>query len=593
MKKKNPYKLLLDTMGGLKICMVLSIACAVCSAYYYVLAYTYVYEVAREVLSVGKNFAAIQLEFLKDCGWNTLMCIGMGYGMYGLALLFSHITAFNTAARLKVKLVRHIGCLPLGYHDTHSGGAIRKILEKNTEMSETLIAHQIPNTAQAVTLPVILCIFMFRYSVWMAVACIIPVIIGFVLLMVIMMGGGADFVSNYQKAAANISNAAVEYVRGISVVKTFGQSADSFQRYKKAVEDFRDYMLKFALSMQKGDSAYNTAINSIFFTVVLGAILQYNRTGDSNVIANFIFFAAMLPMARSALKKIMSNSSESIIVKEALGVMEGMLSEKTMEYTGNEVPQGADVRLEHVSFRYAQDLPLALSDVNLEIPAGSITALVGSSGGGKSTIGSLIARFWDVTEGSIQIGGVDVRNISHETLNRMVSVVFQESTMLKTTIRENVALYRPDASEEEVREALEAAQCMDIIEKLPQGMETIYGAQGTYLSGGEMQRLAIARAILKDAPIVVLDEATAFADSENEYLIRQALKKLLAGKTVIMIAHRISTVEDADQICVIGDGRIVERGTHASLMAEDGAYKHLVEEFHQVIEWKISREVQA
>ncbi len=594
MKKKNPYQLLIDTMGLYKICVVISIICAAISAVFYIIAYIYVYDIAEALLAYVREGMALEESYIQAKAMKIFMSICAGYGMYGFSLLFSHITAFNTALKLKNKMVRHIGNLPLGFHDTHSSGSLRKIIEKNTETAETLIAHQIPNTTQAVVLPIVLAYFMLSYNVWMSISCIIPVIIGFILMMAIMMKGGADFVSKYQKASADISNAAVEYVRGVSVVKTFGQSADSFNRYKNAVLSFQEYVLKFALSMENGDSLYNTSINSLFLTLIPTTIYLFNKSGgDKNIFLNFIFFASLLPMASSILKKMMSNSSESIIVKESLQVLEEILAYKPMDYKSDEREKGYEIRLCDVSFSYGADMPLALDNIDLTVPEGSVTALVGPSGSGKSTIGSLIARYWDVNSGKITIGGTDVRDMSLEHLNSIVSVVFQESTMLKATIRKNVSLYRPDATDEQIMRALKAAQCMDILEKLPNGLDTVYGARGTYLSGGEMQRLAIARAILKDAPIVVLDEATAFTDSENEYLIRKALKELLKGKTVIMIAHRMSTVRDADKICVIDNGHLIEEGTHDELMDKEGAYAGLVREFNTTIEWKLGREALA
>ncbi|MCR5213407.1 MAG: ABC transporter ATP-binding protein/permease [Eubacterium sp.] len=592
MKKKSNMPFLFKAMGGFKICMVISILLASLSALASIYAYIYVYKIADLIISNISDIGNMDAKSVESYGKSIVMMICGGYGLYGLSLLFSHITAFNTAARLKRMLICHIGRLPGGYHDENPSGSVRKIIEKNTDLTETLIAHQIPNTTISIVLPIAFIVFMFKYSMALSIACIIPVIIGFLLLAAIMMGNGSDFVRKYQQASKDMSNAAVEYVRGIPVMKTFGQTADSFQRYKNSVDDFCQYVYKFAISMITSDSLYNTAINSVFYALVPTALIAFNKSGGSaKVICSFVFFASIIPMEVTILKRIMSNSSESIIVDEAMGVLKDLLSEKPMEYKENSLalPKGFDICFENVSFRYGKDKPLALDNVSLTMKEGQVTALVGMSGGGKSTIASLAARMRDVTGGRILIGGVDVRDFPEESLNDCVSVVFQESTLLKMTIRENVALYKKDASREEIINALKLAQCSDILAKLPNGIETMYGSKGVYLSGGEVQRIAIARAILKDAPIVILDEATAFADSENEYLIRKAFKELLKGKTVIMIAHRMSTTKDADKIYVIDNGNVIEEGKHKELMEMGGRYFAMYSEYSKAVSWKLDR----
>ena len=590
MKKKSNMPFLFKSMGGYKITMVLSIIMAAVSAIMAIYAYTYVYSLTEEIVGKLPDYSSVDSELIKGYGKSIVFMICGGYGMYGIALLFSHITAFNTAARLKRMLISHIGKLPGGYHDTNPSGSVRKIIEKNTDITETLIAHQIPNTTMSIVLPIAFIVFMFRYSVLLSVACIIPVLIGFGLLMMIMMGNGSDFVRRYQQESKDMSNAAVEYVRGIPVMKTFGQTADSFSRYKKSVEGFCEYVYKFAISMMTADSLYNTAINSVFYALVPAAMIAFNRSnGSLKVICSFIFFASIIPMEVTILKRIMSNSSESIIVDEAMGSLKELMDEKPMEYKGNEIPKDYNYKFEGVSFRYADDLPLALDNVNITIKEGEVTALVGMSGGGKSTIASLAARMRDVTGGRILLGGVDIRNISEEKLNKSISFVFQESTLLKMSIADNVALYKKNATREEILNALRLAQCGDILEKLPEGIDTMYGSKGVYLSGGEVQRIAIARAILKDAPVIILDEATAFADAENEYLIRKAFKELLRNKTVIMIAHRMSTIKDAGKIYVIDHGKVIAEGRHDELMALGGKYNTMYSEYSKAVNWRVSR----
>ena len=587
MKTKSNMPFLFKSMGAFKITMAFSIIFASLSAVENIYAYTFVYKIADEVHANLNNIEAVNKDFLFECGKGIVFAVCGAYGLYGISLLFSHITAFNTAVRLKKKLIHHIGILPGGYHDSNASGSLRKIIEKNTDATETLIAHQIPNTTMSVVLPIAFVVFMFRYSVFLSIACIIPVIIGFVLLMIIMMGNGKDFVRKYQQAQKEMSNAAVEYVRGIPVMKTFGQTADSFSRYKNSVEGFCEYVYKFAISMMRADSLYNTAINSVFYTLVPIALVLFNRGGGANLICSFIFFASIIPLEVTILKRIMGNSFESIIVDEAMGSLRAILEEKPMEYNGNEKPQGYDFVFKDVSFRYGENLPFVLDGINLEIPEGKTTALVGLSGGGKSTIASLAARLRDVTCGEVLLGGVNVKNISERNLNESISIVFQESGLLKMSIADNVSLYRRDASRDEIIRALHLAQCDDIIAKLPDGIDTMFGSKGVYLSGGEVQRIAIARAILKDSPVIILDEATAFADAENEYLIRKAFSELLKNKTVIMIAHRMSTVREADKICVIENGKIAEEGNHEKLMARGGKYCAMVNEYSKAVSWKI------
>ena len=595
MKKKSNMPFLFKAMGAYKITMVLSIIMAAISAIMSIYAYTYVYSITEEIVGKLPDYSSVDGDVIKNYGKSIVFIICGGYGMYGISLLFSHITAFNTAARLKRILISHIGKLPGGYHDTNPSGSVRKLIEKNTDIAETLIAHQIPNTTMSIVLPIAFIVFMFRYSVLLSVACIIPVIIGFVLLMIIMMGNGSDFVRKYQIAQKDMSNAAVEYVRGIPVMKTFGQTADSFARYKTSVDGFCEYVYKFAISMITADSLYNTAINSVFYALVPAALITFNRSeGSLKVICSFVFFASIIPMEVTILKRIMSNSSESIIVDEAMETLKGLMDEKPMEYKGNAIPHKFNYSFENVSFRYADDMPLALDGINISMKEGEITALVGMSGGGKSTIASLAARMRDVTEGKILLGGVDIRDISEQKLNESISFVFQESTLLKMSIADNVALYKNDAGREEIIKALQMAQCSDILAKLPDGIDTMYGSKGVYLSGGEVQRIAIARAILKDAPVIILDEATAFADAENEYLIRKAFDELLKNKTVIMIAHRMSTIKDADKILVVDNGKVIEEGKHDELMARNGKYHAMYSEYSKAVNWKVgSREVAA
>lgn len=591
-KEKGVLGRLFQHMGMFKITMVVAIILSAVSSVINLYAFVCVYNVAKEIVQSLGNIHSLDQTYMVDMGWRAVFLILTSFGLYGMALLFSHITAFNTVAKLRIQIVRHIGNLPLGYHTTNPSGKQRKIIEKNSDNLETLIAHQIPDFAGAVALPVAFLVFMFVYDWRLSLICLIPILVGFGILYYMLKDESEGFAKQYQKSAEDISNAVTEYVRGIAVVKVFRQTANSFQRYKAAVKEYGDYLLKYALSMQNTDSAYHAAINGIFFFLIPGGIILFNAgSNPEKTVLSFLFFAVLIPTVVTILARIMNSSSNLMISQASLDAIDQILREKPLPETKTpQLPKGYDISLDHVSFSYEDAAGKALDDVSLDVPEGTITALVGESGGGKSTVANLIARFWDVDEGVIRVGGVDVREMDYKYWMEQVSIVFQDTNLFKMSIMENVAVFNPDASREDVLQALHLAQCDDILEKLPQGADTVIGTKGIYLSGGEMQRIALARAILKNAPVVLLDEATAFADAENEYLIQKALDELLRGKTVIMIAHRLSTIIHADQICVLERGKIVEKGTHRELMDLHGVYAGMYEEYQSSISWRIGEE---
>lgn len=591
-KEKGVLGRLFQHMGMFKITMVIAIILSAVSSAINLYAFVCVYNVAKEIVQSLGNIHSLDQTYMVDMGWRAVFLILTSFGLYGMALLFSHITAFNTVAKLRIQIVRHIGNLPLGYHTTNPSGKQRKIIEKNSDNLETLIAHQIPDFAGAVALPVAFLVFMFVYDWRLSLICLIPILVGFGILYYMLKDESEGFAKQYQKSAEDISNAVTEYVRGIAVVKVFRQTANSFQRYKAAVKEYGDYLLKYALSMQNTDSAYHAAINGIFFFLIPGGIILFNAgSNPEKTVLIFLFFAVLIPTVVTILARIMNSSSNLMISQASLDAIDQILREKSLPETKTpQLPKGYDISLDHVSFSYEDAAGKALDDVSLDVPEGTITALVGESGGGKSTVANLIARFWDVDEGVIRVGGVDVREMDYKYWMEQVSIVFQDTNLFKMSIMENVAVFNPDSSREDVLQALHLAQCDDILEKLPQGADTVIGTKGIYLSGGEMQRIALARAILKNAPVVLLDEATAFADAENEYLIQKALDELLRGKTVIMIAHRLSTIIHADQICVLERGKIVEKGTHRELMDLHGVYAGMYEEYQSSISWRIGEE---
>lgn len=579
---------LLKFSGPFRITILLSAVFSAFSAVINLKAYLCVYGVAKVLIQSSGNFGALDLAAMKALGMQAVWYVCMGFGIYGMALLCSHISAYNTVARIRTQLIRHLGTLPLGYHILHPSGKQRKIIEKNTDNLEILIAHNIPDYVQSLVLPIAFLVFMFRYDWRLSLICLVPILIGFILLFSMLKGESSGFIEQVQKSGEDISNAATEYVRGIAVVKTFGQTASSFRRYQRAVKDYADFMTKYAFSMENAFSLYTTIVNAVFLFLIPGGIVLYNLGGGAEkTIMTFAFFAVLIPLVASILTKLMHSSSNLMLADASFTAIEEMLAEKPLAETKKlPVPQNGEIRLDHVSFQYEAGVK-ALDDVSLTIRPGTVTALVGESGGGKSTVANLIARFWDVSEGSVTVGGVDVRELDYADWMKHISIVFQDTNLFKMSVAENVAMYKPGASREEIMEALRQAQCEDILEKLPNGVDSVIGTRGVYLSGGEMQRIALARAILKDAPIVLLDEATAFADAENEYLIQKALDVLLRGKTVLMIAHRLQTIVHADQIIVMQRGGIAEQGTHEELMQRQGVYAKMYHEYENSVSWKI------
>lgn len=579
---------LLKFSGPFRITILLSAVFSAFSAVINLKAYLCVYGVAKVLIQSSGNFGALDLASMKALGMQAVWYVCMGFGTYGMALLCSHISAYNTVARIRMQLIRHLGTLPLGYHILHPSGKQRKIIEKNTDNLEILIAHNIPDYVQSLVLPIAFLVFMFRYDWRLSLICLVPILIGFILLFSMLKGESSGFIEQVQKSGEDISNAATEYVRGIAVVKTFGQTASSFRRYQRSVKDYADFMTKYAFSMENAFSLYTTIVNAVFLFLIPGGIVLYNLGGGAEkTIMTFAFFAVLIPLVASILTKLMHSSSNLMLADASFTAIEEMLAEKPLAETKKQpVPQNGEIRLDHVSFQYEAGVK-ALDDVSLTIRPGTVTALVGESGGGKSTVANLIARFWDVSEGSVTVGGVDVRELDYADWMKHISIVFQDTNLFKMSVAENVAMYKPGASREEIMEVLRQAQCEDILEKLPNGVDSVIGARGVYLSGGEMQRIALARAILKDAPIVLLDEATAFADAENEYLIQRALDILLHGKTVLMIAHRLQTIVHADQIIVMQRGGIAEQGTHEELMQRQGVYAKMYHEYENSVSWKI------
>ena len=529
-----------------------------------------------------------ELSQIAKLGWLAVGITILTLLVYIAALLCTHMAAFRVQANMRSRLMRRILTLPLGVFDEDGTGKIRRTVSESTAATETFIAHNLPDKAVAAATPVGLLILLFAFDWKMGLICMIPAVIGFAVMMSMMGKGMQEKMKEYQNALDTMSSEATEYVRGIPVVKVFGQSVHSFRRFKNAIDGFGKWATDYTLMLRKPMTGFMTAINAVF-AFLTGAAFMFTKDGITpDTILNVMYYIIVTPLLTVTLTKIAYSGEQEMVVVDALSRIDTILSIEPLHESAQSVPmQDNSITLEHVSYRYSDAHNDAVHDLNLHIHAGDHIALVGPSGGGKTTTAELIARFFDVTEGSIKIGGADIRSIPQDTLMQQVSFVFQDSRLLKTSILENVRLSQPDAAESEVMQALEAAQCMDIIEKMPEGIHTVIGAKGTYLSGGEQQRISIARAILKNAPILILDEATAFADPDNEAKVQAAFAELAKGKTVIMIAHRLSTVVNADCIYVLKDGEICEHGTHHDLIERGGVYKHMYEDYTSSLGWKV------
>lgn len=589
MNEKKVLKRLMKHAGKYKITMILSWVFSAIAGILSLGPYICIYFVAVELLKAGNNLSLLDNDLMRHYGWMAVNATVISFMFYGIGLMLSHITAFNLMANIRIKIIRRLGEVPLGYHITNSSGKLRKIIEKNAENTENFIAHQLPDTVQAIVTPLAFMISMFYFDWRLTLICMIPVAIGFIALSFMIRKESSDFLKQYQQSLGDMGNAAVEYVRGISVVKVFGQTVHSFKRFHNSIMAYKKFVTRYALSMKRPMGLYITAVNGIFFVLIPAGIVFYQWSANKeSFILSFIFFIVFTPLIAVLLMRIMYSSSNKMITSQALDVMENIIDEKVMDNKINtKRPDNYDITFDSVSFNYEEKGKKIIDKVSFTAKEGTVTALVGPSGGGKSTIANLIARFWDVNSGSIRVGGVDIKELDYNEWIKNISFVFQDIGLFKMSIADNVSFNNPDATESEILNALHMARCDDIIEKLPNGIHTIIGTKSIYLSGGEMQRIALARAILKDAPVIILDEATAFADPENEIKIQQAFSVLMKDKTVIMIAHRLSTVVGADNIIVLDDGKIVESGCHNSLISKAGVYAKMFREYQTGMKWKL------
>ncbi len=538
---------------------------------------------------IGVAVEGTDLERIKTLAGIAVGLTVLALLVYIVALLCTHIAAFRVQANMRSGLMRRIITLPLGVFDDEGTGKIRRIVNDSTAATETYIAHNLADKTVAAVTPVGLMVLIFAFNWKIGLICLIPALIGFMCMMSMMGKGMQEKMKEYQTALETMSSEATEYVRGIPVVKTFGQTVHSFKRFKKTIDDYGKWTTDYTLHLRFPMIGFMTCINAIFAFIVIAAyvLIGADVTPTAADILNIMYYIIVTPLITVALTKIAYSGEAEMTLIDAVERVNSIMEIAPLSEEGSGKPEHTDLELKNVSFRYKDASKDAVSNVSVEISEGEHVAFVGPSGSGKTTICELMARFFDVSDGEILIGGVNIKKIPHKDLMEMISFVFQDSRLLKTSILENVRLSKPEASEAEVMKALEKAQCMDIIEKLPQGIHTVIGEKGTYLSGGEQQRISIARAILKDAPILILDEATAFADPDNEVKVQEAFEHLSEGKTVIMIAHRLSTVTNADRIFVMDKGEIAEEGDHNTLMQKDGLYRRMYEEYSRSIEWKV------
>lgn len=586
MKKQSDISKLFAYADNFKYLTILSWVLSAASALVALLPFVYIWKFIKEVLDVAPNFN--QAVNLVHNGWMAVLFAALSMLIYIGALMSSHIAAFRVQSNIRSQAMHHITTLPLGFMDGIGSGKMRKIINESSAATESFLAHQLPDTFGALATPLGL-LFLLLYFDWrLGVLSLIPIVISFVIMGFMAGPSMKGRMEEYQNSLEQMSNEAVEYVRGIPVVKTFEQSVFSFKRFKASIENYEKWVLSYTKELRLPMLCYTTAINGVF-AVLIGATLFFTSSGVTNdFLLNLLFYIIITPIITVTLNKIMYASENKMVVADALQRIESIMELQPLEETVNPMhPKNNSISLRDVSFRYKDSKRNALDGINLNIASGEIVAFVGPSGGGKTTLASIIARFWDVKEGEVCVGGVDVKRIEKKELMDMVSFVFQDSRLLKASILDNVRMGKPDASREAVLKALHAAQCDDIIEKFPNGIDTVIGEKGVYLSGGEQQRISIARVMLKNAPILILDEATAFADPDNEAKVQKAFSELSKGKTVIMIAHRLSTITNAHRIFVLKDGKIYESGNHDELMSDSGLYAQMWQEYNRAAQWKV------
>ena len=589
MKKQSNLSRLLTIAGSYRYLTYASWILSAISALIALVPYYFIWQVMREVLEVAPDFSRAQN--LTHNGWMAVLFAVIAVLVYIAGLMCSHLGAFRIATNLRLQSMNHIVKLPLGFAEHFGSGKLRKIVNESSAATETYLAHQLPDRANALATPCGLLVLLFVFDWRLGLLSLAPVLLGFLIMMAMTGKEMQQKMKEYQNALDDMAGEAVEYVRGIPVVKTFGQTIFSFKKFKDSIDRYKVWVIAYTKQLRTPMMFYTAAINGVFVFLIAGALLFTQDQVTTEFLLNLVFYIIITPIISVTLTRIMFQSENAMIVDDALQRIDSVLNLEPLKETAHSKhPKDGSVELEQVHFSYDGEKEV-LKGVSLSIRAGQTVAFVGPSGGGKTTLANLISRFFDPQSGTVRVGGVDVRNIPKEELMNTVSFVFQNSRLIKASVFENVRLGKPKATREEVMAALKNAQCDDILEKLPDGMDTVIGTKGVYLSGGEQQRIAIARVMLKNTPIIILDEATAFADPDNETRVQAAFSKLSQGKTVIMIAHRLSTVAGADQIYVVKDGQIAESGSSRELMERGGLFARMWKNYQTSVQWKVQKEV--
>ena len=588
MKKRSDFSRLMGYAGNYRYFTHASWVLSAVSALVALVPFVYIWKILRDVLNAAPDYA--QAVNIPHYGWMAVLFAVLAYLIYIAALMCSHLSAFRVATNLRLEVSEHLATLPLGFTETFGSGKLRKIIHESTGAAETFLAHQLPDKYNAMATPIGLLVLLLVFDWRLGLLSLVPVALGFVIMSAMTGRRMADKMRQYGNALESMSNEAVEYVRGIPVVKTFGQSVFSFKKFKATIDEYEKWVIAYTKELRMPMMLYTAAINGVFAFLIVGGLLFTRNGVTSEFLLNLLFYIIITPVISLTLTRIMYMSENELVVADALARVDSVLdAEPVPENDHPRHPKDASVSLKDVHFSYDSKTDV-IKGVSLKIQPGQTVAFVGPSGGGKSTLANLICRFFDVQSGSVRVGEADVRDIPKEELMDTISFVFQNSRLLKGSILDNVRLGRAQATEAEVLAALKAAQCMDIVEKFPEGIHTVIGTKGVYLSGGEQQRIAIARAMLKNAPILLLDEATAFADPDNEARVQAAFAQLAKGKTVIMIAHRLSTVANADCIYVVQDGQIAESGTKDELCAQNGLFARMWQDYQASVQWKVAKE---
>ncbi len=588
MKKESIFKKLKVYMGNKKAFIPLAIIFSIVASVINILPFYYIWKICRELFASGSN---ISTENVKNYAIMVFLFAVAGLLIYFVALMLSHLAAFEIEIGLKKEGFKRVMNMPLGFFNTESSGKMRKVINDGAVQTHTFLAHQLPDMASTIITPLMIIIIFFYFDWRLGLAALVPLILSFVVMSMMMSKEGQAFQNEYLTSLEEMGSEAVEYVRAIPVVKTFGQSVKSFTRFYNSIQNYKELVMTYTKMWTKPYSVYLVLVESTaFFLIPVSILIIGNTSNIGVVISNFVLYILVAPLLALVMMRSMYFRQQKIIAEQAIDRFNNLFDYKSMSYPESGVKfEGQDIEFKDVVFSYDGEKNV-LHGVNFKIEKGETLALVGASGSGKTTIARLAARFWDVKSGEVLIGGKNIKDYSKEELMKNISFVFQNNQLFKTTLRENITFGRDNVSDEDIENALVKSRSKEIIDYLENGLDTAIGKKGTYLSGGEQQRISLARAFIKDSPIVLLDEATAFADPENEHLIQAALKELSSGKTTIMIAHRMTTVKDADNIAVVDDGNIVEYGNHETLMNKNGLYKKMWDEYQSSIGWNIKKE---